>query len=733
MAIKRKKIRLRYKKERVLLSDILPYELPFIFSNRNFYRFLVQNGIHYDWKSQTLYWKRDMAESAKSVLAFLIGEAEDKLSATGSIRVSLKDKSTIPFVYQILHKPTKTRELTIIHPLYQIMMSGFYQHHKSAILYYCSLSNFSIRRPYKVATYFFYRDKLHSTLIGRKSDKLELYFKEYENLRSFFSYKEYSNIYKFYEDYSYQRAEKQFAHLLKFDIQGCFDSIYTHSIAWAANGGRETYKATFNGSDAGFSSDWDTLMQKMNYNETHGIVIGPEFSRLFAECILQHIDCDVELKLKESGWHHGEHYRCFRYVDDYFFFFNDEKCKDEALRVFADSLHEFKLTISSEKTIEYERPFITPITRAKIRINELIDDLIVFYTESSEAKISPKRLEEEKDTADNTEIEESITDDKIDNALIAKSYLHFNSRLFNQKIKAVIVECDVAMKDIINYTLARVAIKMESAVKKFDCDYKVLTVALKGTSSTAKSKEIKKWLNRREEMMTQFLISLMESVFFLYSSNPRVNTTLKVMDILNRIRIHVDNDYLYRGHEYPKYRRETREVVFSKMVQEISSILNHWSLDSHTSLETLYLLIVVKQLRRKYRIPMERLKLFLKAQEESFNPIRVLILLYYMGNEKQFSEAKEALAKCILKRYADAAQWEIEKSAELRIFTLDFLSCPYLSFDIKKKICAAMRMDERQQKRISQYFSVHRHLFTKWTGIDVTKELSAKISQEVYS
>lgn len=43
--MRRKKIRLKYKKERVLFSDVLPYELPFIFSNRYFYRFLVKNGI----------------------------------------------------------------------------------------------------------------------------------------------------------------------------------------------------------------------------------------------------------------------------------------------------------------------------------------------------------------------------------------------------------------------------------------------------------------------------------------------------------------------------------------------------------------------------------------------------------------------------------------------------------------------------------------------------------------
>lgn len=45
--MKRKKIKLRYKKERVVFSDVLPYELPITFTNRFFYRFLVKNGVEY--------------------------------------------------------------------------------------------------------------------------------------------------------------------------------------------------------------------------------------------------------------------------------------------------------------------------------------------------------------------------------------------------------------------------------------------------------------------------------------------------------------------------------------------------------------------------------------------------------------------------------------------------------------------------------------------------------------
>ena len=40
-----RKVRLSYKKERGLLSDVLPYEIPISFSNRHFYLFILRNKI----------------------------------------------------------------------------------------------------------------------------------------------------------------------------------------------------------------------------------------------------------------------------------------------------------------------------------------------------------------------------------------------------------------------------------------------------------------------------------------------------------------------------------------------------------------------------------------------------------------------------------------------------------------------------------------------------------------
>src|SRR3546814_5059604 len=50
-----------------------------------------------------------------------------------------------------------------------------------------------------------------------------------------------------------------------------------------------------------FEAQFDKLMQRANYNETKGIVVGPEFSRVFAEIILQRVDQKVIANLAVNG------------------------------------------------------------------------------------------------------------------------------------------------------------------------------------------------------------------------------------------------------------------------------------------------------------------------------------------------------------------------------------------------------------------------------------------------
>lgn len=731
--MKRKKIRLKYKKERVLLSDMLPYELPLIFSNRYFYRFLVKNGIHVN--GDKIIWNENVSDGTLQILAFILGANMSNMKVNGYVTCNdsslKKNFQTIPFSYRILHKPTKSRELSLIHPRNQILMVDFYDRYKSLMLYYCSLDKYSLRYPNKVACYFYYRDKLHKTLIGRKTDSLELFFNEYENLRTFFSYKRYNNIYKFYEDYRYQRAEKKFAHLLKFDIQGCFDSIYTHSIAWATGGGKDIYKESFRSEDNTFGSKWDRQMQLMNYNETNGIVIGPEFSRIFAEVIFQHVDSSVAHSLKKEKYDFERDYVCYRYVDDYFFFYNDEACRKKAIELFDEKLKEFKLAISAEKTHEFSRPFITDITRAKIRIDKLIDNELQYH---SVQNLTEENIEDEADTVDDN-IESTLNLSLLETAIDDKDWLHFNSRKFNQTFKSILVECNVEAKDVINYTLSRLGNKLSSDIKKFDKNFKVLSRIMSNVDYTEYHSKIQKAKQKKEDMIVAFMEELLDVTFFLYASNKRVNTTLKVINILNLIIIHLDNDYEIKGENVVKYSDNARDIVFKKIQDELSLVLKTTSVEPNTQLETLFFLIINKQLRSKYHFGNIELTKYLQrfTEDDSLNALSIIILLYYYGNESRYSSLKLKLVEKIKKKYKSESLDFKRKSAEFCILTLDLITCPYLTYQNKKEIVDLIGINEPELKLMQNHLRTQKYMFTKWTKIDITKELSAKISQEVYA
>lgn len=292
---------------------MLPYEVPLTFSNRHFYQFLISNKIEYYDKSIT--WQGSN-KALEMIIRLLFGIGQDATVGTNNpirfINPTAKDKkkitfTSIPFGYKISHKENEFRELTICHPRNQLQMIDFYHQFKELIIYYNSISPFSIRKPYRVSKFTFHKDKTHYDNLSSEEHKIEEHNKEYENLRSFFVYKDYSNVYKFYESRTFHYCEKKYNNLLKLDISKCFDSIYTHSLSWALLN-KEAVKEKIKESNNTFAGLFDELMRQLNYNETNGIIIGPEFSRVFAELILQSVDWELVMILNKNGLKHKEHY-----------------------------------------------------------------------------------------------------------------------------------------------------------------------------------------------------------------------------------------------------------------------------------------------------------------------------------------------------------------------------------------------------------------------------------------
>lgn len=737
MATKRRKVRLRYKEERVLFSDVLPYELPVIFSNRYFYRYLLECGIKV--RNGKMQYDANMPAGAKQMLYLIFGCKTD--NDLRYLKFDNASQSTIPFTYQILHKPTKARTLTVIHPANQIEVVGFYEKYKSLILYYCGRDEFSLRHPKKVACYFYYRDRLHNKLLGKKADNIELFFNEYENLKSYFSYDSYTHIHKFYEDYLYQQAEKKFDNLLKFDIQSCFDSIYTHSMAWATNSGRDIYKRFFKGkNDETFGYAFDLLMQRMNYGETNGIVIGPEFSRIFSEIILQQVDTCVKRRLTKLGYKPNTDYLCYRYVDDYFFFYTDSKVKDEAMRAFMEELREYKLSISESKTKEYNHPFITEITKAKHGIDRLISDYLSFH-DGQDAIV-----EEEEELADN-DVDEEVLNGEIDleklqQALGNKDRLFFKSNHFIAKYKDVISTAGVENREVVNYTLARIEKKILSVLNRFDRNYKRLSAAF---NEGVMMDECAVKINRLESMLADYLVQVCDVAFFLYSDCKRINTTLKVMNIMNKIIIYLENDYKKEnGIVIPRFTNAIRDMVFRDIQKEIEQVFRISKYNEQTPLESLFLLITIKSLRNKFCINQDVLDQYLGIEydgiklkqdvaQPEMNALVFILLLYYYGNSDKYLKQRYALIKQITNRFKREEKDLRRKQSELVILLLDLLACPFLRHEDRRDMCAAMGVDEAAQTEIEDYLKKRKYMFTRWTNVNLTKELGAKVSLEVYS
>ncbi|WP_417172186.1 antiviral reverse transcriptase Drt3b [Alistipes putredinis] len=710
---KRKKIKLSYSKERVLFSDVLPYECPIIFSNRYLYRFLAK----YLWVGEE--------QKVDNITWNVLKQSKRRDEKDKKIEILQHRPNALfyPYQFNIAHKTNKTRTLSIIHPYNQWQVVEFYDQYKYSILYLCSQSKFSLRKPHKIAQYFYYRDRLHRRLSGHESDKVELFFNEYENLKTYFSYEKYSNIYKFYEDYRYQRAEKKFKHLVKFDLQSCFDSIYTHTISWATAGGADKVKVL-----PGYHGSWvgdafDNLMQSVNARETNGIVIGPEFSRIFAEIILQYIDQKVEQELLGKDLRQKSSYECYRYVDDYFLFYNDEKDRNLFMESLTKWLKEFKLQISPSKTEEFERPFITKVTIAKQRIENLLSN--IFSTPLWEEVESKLNTEEEEDTED----EESDKDREI---LDRKFNIYLSANSVNAQIKAIVKECGIEYRDIANYLLEKTSQRLDAFLNRYEIGFKKYERLM--SKEEANKDEVEIHAQRVQRKLTSYLVSLIDVAFFVFNSNRQINTTLKLLKIMNSIIIYGKRHGDFKVNPEVRFQTISKDIIFKKIQDEIALVLATTDSHRNTLHESLYLLILAKELGYSYLLAPEVIKSFIGKSELQYNLFACIILLYYYANHKCYDAQKALLKDEILKKYRLVAESERKRNSELTILTADMMTCPFVDNAYKQSLLTLIGITEmKDQQMIMRFAKKQKYIFTRWTMFNLNKELQAKISQEVYS
>lgn len=597
--------RIKIKKEdktRVILTELLPYEVPMLFSNEGYYNIIKNGEIEY---------------------------FENKVKGTSYKNWS--EQFTLPFNYDIKKNIIgDTRILSVIHPFTQRRYIDLFENYDSLMLHLCSKSPFSLRKINKIAKFYFSPNFVfdEENLVNPdKEVEPEILDAESQYIKSYYTYKPIDLIYKFYERTEFQRLEQRYYFLMEFDISKCFYHIYTHSITWAV---KDKESAKINSNKSTFENIFDKLMQHSNYNETNGIVVGPEISRIFAEIILQEVDLIVLKKLNTLNLKFGVDYDVRRYVDDYFVFSNNSEVLGIVKKTFQKELQFYKLYLNPKKGDIKTSPFLSNITVGKLEMKEFLID---FY---------------------NNLFEENIIEENSVKQIKQINKPYVLSQNFIKKFQTIVkrndLTYDTLSKDVVRFFKSKLVNLLKDDEKLYDV-----------------------------ERSENFFLTYLDIVLYCYSVNINTNTTFRMAQII----------VLLVKHFEKQNRPDIKHSIYSKIFRDCEFILTNFhrkQVKNETSIETINLLLAIKKMGSEYQFSPEKIGDYFNLEDEklhNLNYFHFVILIYYFNNDLIYNDIKEKIVTEIIERFR---QENIFLKSEYTLLFFDIVNCPFIEEKDKRQI-----------------------------------------------
>lgn len=589
-------------KSRIILTELLPYEVPMLFSNEGLYNILKNGELEY---------------------------FEDKVR--GSRYKNWNEQFTLPFNYDIKKNIIgDTRTLSVIHPFTQKRYISLFENYDSLMLHLCSKSPFSLRKINKIAKFYFSPNFVfeEENLINPDREvEPEVLDSESQYIKSYYTYKPIDLIYKFYERNEFQRLEQRYNFLMEFDISKCFYHIYTHSVTWAV---KDKESAKINSSKDTFENIFDKLMQHSNYNETNGIVVGPEISRIFAEIILQQVDLNVLAKLNKLNLKFGIDYDVRRYVDDYFVFSNNSETLDIVKKAFQKELQFYKLYLNPNKGDIKVSPFLSDIAVGKLEIKEY---LIEFY---------------------NNLFEENLIEDNAVKQIKQVNKPYVLSQTFIKKFQTIVkrnnLTYDSLSKDVVRFFKSKLVELLKDEIKLYSI-----------------------------ERSENFFLMLLDIILYCYSVNINTNTTFRIAQVIVLLVKYLEK----------KNKLDVKHSIYSKIYRDSEFILTNFhrkQVKNETSIETINLLIAIKKLGSEYQFSPEKISDYFNLHKDNLNDLNYfhfITLIYYFKNESEFASLKSKIINEIIERFKDES---VFLKSELTLLFFDIINCPYVEEKDKRAI-----------------------------------------------
>ena len=153
------------------------------------------------------------------------------------------------------------------------------------------------------------------------------------------------------------------------DINNCYGSIYTHSIAWAVETKNIAKKDHI---DTLLGNKIDKIIQDMSYGQTNGLPQGSVLTDFIAEIVLGYADEQISSEINKNKI---KDYSILRYRDDYRIFAQNEYDLNVILKIITEVLSELNFKLHTQKTSITDDIITNSIKKDKANI--LVNNYIV--------------------------------------------------------------------------------------------------------------------------------------------------------------------------------------------------------------------------------------------------------------------------------------------------------------------------------------------------------------------
>lgn len=636
---------------RILVTETLPYETPIIFSNDGLY-------------------DRVTALDSKSEVHALLVKA----------LVMDEGDPTVPYLYKVKKNSAEFRRLSLLHPSSQWKLRTFYEKYGQLIIHYCSESPASIRSPQRIAGSFYSKSSWENVNKyksgGVTLSKVDQYAK---HAPSYFAYRGYDRLYKFFNSRQYFSLEKRYPVLRTLDVSKCFDSIYTHCLSWAVKD--KAFTKEFKLISTTFGQEFDETIRHGNHNETNGIPIGPESSRIFAEILFQKIDL---LTISKLSHEFGGRYTFRRYVDDVFIFADSEEIADTVYTTYADTLTSYNLHANVAKSITTVRPFVTSKSRLIYESSNAANEFFERFLEvSSIGTVRPLPI--------------------LSPWKLTKNYI--------ESIKSLCAESGTNYDEVASFLIAVFTERVKRLVN--------ITTATESDD---------------EDPLTGYTPAfevILDVLFFLYSVAPSVGASYKVSTSLI-LTLRFFNKHI-----------PTELPTISQKIYELSSTFlldqcdrpHGAGVEGFVHLESLNILLAIRELSDTYLLPESIISnLFIAGKRLSY--FTIVSCLFYVKDDVRYSKIRNVLLEKIRLKLRDLS--DIKINSEKAYLFLDMLSCPYVSDQDKRlwitKLYKALSLPVLRPIEITSFIDTTNSASWQidWKSVDLLNSLEKKELRQAY-